>query len=598
MISHPALQEIQDRLSIVDLVGGYLSLKKAGRNFKGLCPFHPEKTPSFVVYPDKQFFICYGCGVGGDLITFVMKHEQLEFPEAVELLARKAGVETPRLGGRSSASSEASAGLVRLHEWAARFYHELLIQSPEAKEARAYLEKRGLEPPAWETFQLGYAPQRWDHLVRSAGEAGFDPALLERGGLAIRREQGEGWYDRFRGRVLFPIWDARGRVIAFSGRLIEDDPKSPKYMNSPETELYVKGKVLYGLHLAAPRIREQDFCIVVEGNMDLVTPVSHGFRNVVASMGTALTEAQVKLIRRITRHVVILYDGDAAGQAATLRGLDLFLEAEMRVKVAVLPGGTDPDSLIRNQGGEAFAKVLKECKELFDYKLGLLTRQMNPKELEGRIGICREMLPTIKRVPNAIQKGEYVRRLAEALGIAEMLLWKEMERIKLQAQDWKPIVMAEMPAPLKSAPLSPEEVLAGLLLEDPTRTGQVEGRVDLEDCRDPEVRRVIERLLSGLRDGNLPSDPRDLWKQLHRGSEEAEQESRMIRWLAEADSIEDKERAMDELVARIHASRRQESVEGLRVSLRQAEELGNETESNRLIAEINRLVKVQAARQS
>jgi len=596
MISHPALQEIQDRLSIVDLIGGYLSLKKAGRNFKGLCPFHPEKTPSFVVYPDKQFFICYGCGVGGDLITFVMKHEHLEFPEAVELLAQKAGVEAPRFGGRS-ASSEASGGLYRVHEWAARLYHELLIQSPEAKEARVYLEKRGLDPATWETFQLGYAPDRWDHLSRGAEKEGFNPKLLEQAGLSIRKEGG-GSYDRFRNRVIFPIWDARGRVIAFSGRLIEEDPKSPKYLNSPETELYVKGKVLYGLHLAAPQIREQDFCIVVEGNMDWVTPTSRGFRNVVASMGTALTEAQVKLIRRLTRNVVIVYDGDAAGQAATLRGLDLFLQAEMRVRVAVLPAGTDPDSLIRKQGVEAFAGVLKECKELFDYKLGLLARQWNPKELEGRIGICQEMLPTIKRVPNMIQRGEYIRRLAEILGIPEELLWKELERVKLQTADWKPSAMAEMPALPRLAPLGPEEVLAGLLLEDPSRIGQVEGRIELEDCRDPEVRRVIGRLLDGLRDGNLPDNPREFWKQPPPGSEEGAWEGRMARWLAEADSIEDKERAMDELVARIRASRHQESVEGLRVSLRQAEELGNEPESNRLIVEINRLVKVQAARQA
>lgn len=596
MISHPALQEIQDRLSIVDLIGGYLSLKKAGRNFKGLCPFHLEKTPSFVVYPDKQFFICYGCGVGGDLITFVMKHEHLEFPEAVELLAQKAGVEAPRFGGRS-ASSEASGGLYRVHEWAARLYHELLIQSPEAKEARAYLEKRGLDPATRETFQLGYAPDRWDHLSRGAEKEGFNPGLLEQAGLSIRKEGG-GSYDRFRNRVIFPIWDARGRVIAFSGRLIEEDPKSPKYLNSPETELYVKGKVLYGLHLAAPQIREQDFCIVVEGNMDWVTPTSHGFRNVVASMGTALTEAQVKLIRRLTRNVVIVYDGDAAGQAATLRGLDLFLQAEMRVRVAVLPAGTDPDSLIRKQGVEAFAGVLKECKELFDYKLGLLTRQWNPKELEGLIGICQEMLPTIKRVPNMIQRGEYIRRLAEVLGIPEGLLWKELERVKLQTADWKPSAMLKMPALPRLAPLGPEEVLAGLLLEDPSRIGQVEGRIELEDCRDPEVRRVIERLLDDLREGNLPDNPREFWKQPPPGSGEGAWEGRMARWLAEADSIEDKERAMDELVARIHASRHQESVEGLRVSLRQAEELGNEPESNRLIAEINRLVKVQTARQA
>ena len=588
MISHPALQEIQDRLNIVEIVGGYLPLKKAGRNFKGLCPFHSEKTPSFMIYPEKQFFICYGCGAAGDLVAFVMKHERMEFPEAVELLARKAGVPVPQFGS-GSATSGAAAQLVRVHEWAARVYRDLLKSSDEAKGARAYLEKRGLEPTHWETFQLGYAPDRWDHLCRSAGGEGFSQDLLLRAGLAVRREQADSCYDRFRNRVIFPIWDAKGRVIAFSGRLIEEDPKSPKYLNSPETELYVKGKVLYGLHLAAPHIREQDFCIVVEGNMDWITPTRRGVRNVVASMGTALTEQQVKGIRRLTRNVVIVYDGDAAGQAATLRGLELFLQAEMRVRVAVLPAGTDPDSLIRKQGIEAFARALKECKELFDYKLGGLLRQWNPKELEGRIGICQEMLPTIKRVPNAIQRGEYIHRLAEVLGVGEALLWKELERVKLQSSEWKPEGALEEASFPKAAPLSAEEVMAGLLLEDPGRAGQVEGRIDLEDCRDPAVRQVVERLMAGWREGSLPADPREFWKEFQRSP--GEWEGRMARWLAEADSIEDKERALDGLVQRIHDSRRQESVAGLRASLRKAEELGNDRETVRLIAEINRLVK-------
>lgn len=595
MISHPALQEIQDRLNIVDLIGSYLPLKKAGRNFKGLCPFHPEKTPSFVIYPEKQFFICYGCGAAGDLVTFVMKHDRLEFPEAVELLAQKAGVAVPQFGGRTAPSGE-GAQLYKVHEWAAKIYRELLVKSPEAQGAREYLEKRGLDAAAWETFQLGYAPEKWDHLAKLAEKEGFKPELLEQAGLAVKRDQAAGSYDRFRGRVLFPIWDARGRVIAFSGRLINDDPKSPKYLNSPETELYVKGKALYGLHLAAPHMREQDFCIVVEGNMDLVTPTSRGFRNVVASMGTALTEQQVKLIRRFTRNIVIVYDGDAAGQAAALRGLDLCLQAEMRVRIAVLPGGTDPDSLIRTQGAEAFAGVLKESKELFDYKLGLLSRQFNGKELEGRMAICQEMLPTIKKVPNAIQRGEYIRRLGEILGVPEMLLWKELERVKLQAQDWKPA--SSEPLPVKVDPVSPEEVLAGLLLEDTSRIGQVEGRIELEDIQSPAVRTVMERLLNGWRDGELSENQPQFWKRFQQ--ESGEWEARMARWLAEADSIEeeDKERAIEALVGRIRTSRRQESMEMLRASLRRAEELGNESEANRLLVEINRLVRLQATRQN
>lgn len=590
MISHPALQEIQDRLNLVDVVGGYITLKRAGRVFKGLCPFHPEKTPSFVVYPEKQFFICYGCGAGGDMLSFVMKHEHLEFPEAVELLAQKAGVPVPQLGSKSASTAE-HAPLYKVNEWACKVYRELLGK-PEAKAARAYLEKRGLEPAEWERFQLGFAPDKWDHLIKAGEKEGFSAALLEEAGLAIRKEEG-GSYDRFRNRVMFPIWDSRGRVIAFSGRQLEADPKSPKYMNSPETKLYVKGKTLYGLHLAAPQVREQDYCIIVEGNLDMVTPSSRGFKNIVASMGTALTEQQVRLIKRLTRNVVIGYDGDAAGQAATLRGLELFLQAEMRVRVASLPGGTDPDSLVREQGPEAFARALKESKELFDYKLGLLTRQHDAKQLEGRMAVCQEMLPTIKKVPNAIQKGDYIRRLSQSLGVAEELLWKELERVKLQPGEWKPAAIG--PAPAKAAPLSPEEVLAGLMLEDPSRISELDGRLELERVRDASARDVIERLMNDWRDGNPAASAQEACKKFQRAP--GEWDGRMARWLAEADAVEDKERAIDELVARIQARGLQESLDTLRVALRKAEELGDEKETNRLIMEISRLIKLQATRQ-
>ena len=541
----------------------------------------------------RSFFICYGCGAGGDGITFVMKHEHLEFPEAVEVLAQKAGVSIPQGTGDSSSAAESSQ-LYRVHESAARFYHELLSQSAEAQVAREYLSKRGLESATWQTFLLGYAPQRWDGLLSYSKAEGYTPQLLERAGLAVRRERGEGWHDRFRGRALFPIWDARGRVIAFGGRLMEEAPEGPKYLNSPETELYVKGKVLYGLHLAAPHIREQDFCIVVEGYMDMVTPYQHGIRNVVASMGTSLTEAQVRLIRRHTRHVVIVYDGDYAGQAATLRGLDLFLEAEMRVKVAVLPNGTDPDSLIRHQGVEAFTGVLRECKELFDYKLGLLRRQFDPRQMEGRIGICQEMLPTLKRVPNAIQRGDYVRRLAEILGIAEGLLWTELNRVRLQSSSsWRPVAIADSPLPSQAPAMSAEELLAGLLLEDPSRVEQLEGRLESEDLRDPQVRRLVDWMLTRWRSGSVPKDYREFLNDIPRGP--GEWENRLARWLAAADSVEEKDRVWEELLNRIRANRQRASLEILRASIRQAEEVGDEGETSRLILEYSRLVKSNTA---
>lgn len=582
MIPDSVIREIQDRLDLVEVVGAVVELRKAGQNFKGLCPFHPEKTPSFMVYRAKQFFICYGCGAGGDMITFVMKHERLEFAEAVEFLAQKAGVELARVSGKGR---RAEPDLYRAHTEAAAFYHRLLLEAPEAEAARNYLTRRGLGRQTWETFSLGFAPDRFDGFLKHAGERGLKPELLERAGIAVARERGRGWFDRFRNRVIFPIWDARGRVIAFGGRILDEE--GPKYLNSPETALYVKGKVLYGLHLAAPAIREQDFCIVVEGYMDLATPFQHGIRNIVASMGTSLTEAQVRLIRRHTRHVVMVYDADFAGQAATLRGLDLFVEAEMRVKVAPLPPGTDPDTLVREKGVEAFARAIQASQELFDYKLGLLTRQFDPNSLEGRVGICQEMLPTLKRMPNALHRGEYIRRLAEALRVDEALLWRELGRVRLGRSEWTPAELGMPQAPAST--LTAEDLLAGLLLEEPQWVAQVEGRLEPALLESEPVRRVVSWLIEQHREGALPADHRELLSRLPRGGGEVE--GKVARWLAGADSVADKEQVLDEVIERLRRRRERATLEALQAMIREAETQGDGARAEQLILEYNRRIK-------
>ncbi len=580
MIPDKTLQEIQERLDAAEVIGGYISLKKAGKNFKALCPFHPEKTPSFMVYPHKQFFICYGCGAGGDLISFVMRYEHVEFAEAVQILAQKAGVQIADAGGGRKVQPE----LYRTHEMAAKFYHELLMKSPDAEKARAYLKKRGLEPATWEAFQLGYAPERWDELLTQAKQEGFAPEVMERSGLAIPREGKNGWYDRFRNRVIFPIWDARGRVIGFGGRVFEEE-SGPKYMNSPETDLYVKGKILYGLHLAAPQIREKDFCIVVEGYMDLVSPYQHGIRNVVASMGTSLTEQQVQLIKRYTHHVVIVYDGDYAGEMATLRGLDLFLAGGMRVKVAAVPGGLDPDSMIKTQGVDAFAKVIQQSQDLFDYKLNLLKRRFDPRQTEGRVQICEEMLPTIKRVPHAVQKGEYIKRLSELLGVAEDLLWSDLNKVKQDAS-WRPAAVA---APMATVSMTAEDLLAGLLLESPVRIGQIADRLDLNKIQDSDIRQMVTWLKEQWGRGVVPTEHRALLSQLPRGS--GEWEGRCARWLAWVDTVEEKEKTLEEVLGKIDERQRRSFLESLRLSIRQAEETGDEKRASELIVEYSRFMK-------
>ena len=590
MIPENTLREIQDRLDIVEVLGGYISLRKSGQNFKALCPFHPEKTASFMVYPQKQFFICYGCGAGGDMISFVMRHERLEFTETVELLAQKAGVQIAQTSGAKART--VNPDLYRANELAAKLYHNFLINSPEGKSAREYLQKRGLDEATWKAFQIGYAPDKWDFLIGAGQQENLNPQLLEKAGLAIARGGKEGWYDRFRNRVIFPICDARGKVIAFGGRVFGEE-SGPKYLNSPETELYVKGKILYGLHLAAPEIRQKDFCIVVEGYMDMVAPYQHGIRNVVASMGTSLTEQQIQLIRRYTKNVVIVYDGDEAGKMATLRGLDLLLAGLMRVKVAGLPGGLDPDSMIKTQGVKAFARAIQESKDLFDYKLDILKQRFDPGQMEGRIGICAEMLPTLKRVPNAIQRGEYVKRLAELLGIAEQLVWDEYNKVKLEP-GWKPASGMDQPA-LK-VPMTAEESLAGLLLENPAVVSRVADQLELENFQDADVRDLVAWLLQRAQQGMPAVGHREIVHALARGS--AERESRFARWLAWVDTVheDEKQRALEDLLSRVRKNKRDASTEQLRVSIRLAEEQGDEEAATRFILELNRLMRSTTAR--
>jgi DNA primase len=585
------LEQIGQRLDLVEVIGGFVSLKRSGRNFKGLCPFHPEKSPSFMVYPAKQFFICYGCGAGGDLIAFVMRHEHMEFKEAVHFLAEKAGVQVSFTTGGSSL---ANRPLYQAHETAAAFYHEKLVEAPEGEPARAYLAHRGLTPETWKTLRLGFAPNRWEGLLTHSKGKGLEPSLLERSGLAVRREGAEeAWYDRFRNRVLFPIWDQRGRVIAFGGRVLGEEA-GPKYLNSPETELYVKGRLLYGFHLASSAIREKDFCLVVEGYMDFASLYQAGIRNVVASMGTSLTPEQVQLIRRLTRHVVILYDGDYAGEMAALRGLDLFLEAEMRVKVVGLPSGLDPDAFLAQAGLEEMLRTIRQSQDLFDYKLGLLTRRFDPKDLQGRIRISEEMLPTIKRVTNAIERGEYVKRLGEVLRVAEPLLWSELGRVRREAAA-APRGAGRPEKVQPVAGMTPEESLAGLLLEEPGRVRQVEERLPLEAVQDAQVREILSRLWQMNRSGTIPPDGRTFLAGLPREDSGA-WEGRIVRWLAWADLVVDKEGTLEELLAKVKEGRVRSSLEALHLSIRQAEAQGQEQETAQLIAQYNTLMKSRSTK--
>jgi DNA primase len=425
-------EQVKHQADIVRVIGEYVRLKKTGQNFTGLCPFHQEKSPSFAVHPGRQIYHCFGCGVGGDVFQFVMEMEKSTFPEALRTVAEKCGIPIPEPRERSPEERrerQQRADIVELHKHAADFFVQQLHQTLEGRAARAYLEDRGLDTEAVKRFGLGYAPSTGDALRRSLGEAasggrGYPEKLLEASGL-FSRDQGGRLYDRFRRRIMFPISNEAGKIIAFGGRAMGDD--IPKYMNSPETPIYSKSSVLYHLDRAKEAIRQNDFAVLVEGYMDAIAVARSGNTNVVASCGTSLAEPQIRLLRRFTSRIVVNYDPDTAGQAATERSLALLLEGEFDVRVLRLPGGADPDRFLKEHGRDAYRALLAGSPPYLDYLIGR-ARQMDRTTAAGRVNALNFLMPYVQRLPNRLLRSEWATRIASELRVDEPVLREALRR--------------------------------------------------------------------------------------------------------------------------------------------------------------------------
>jgi DNA primase len=418
---------VKQQADIVRVVGEYVQLKKAGQNFRGLCPFHSEKTPSFNVHPTRQIYHCFGCGKGGDVFSFVMEMEKCEFPDAVRLVAEKSGIAVPRAKERSPQEREQNqqrSAFVEMHREAQTFFVQQLEGTAEGKAARAYLEDRGLDKSAIERFGIGYAPSGGDALLRILKQK-YAEKLLGDSGLVSRSEQGDRMFDRFRRRITFPIANESGKIVAFGARALGED--QPKYLNSPETPIYSKSNVLYHLDRAKEALRRSDFAVLVEGYMDAIAVARAGISNVVASCGTSLAEPQIKLLGRFTKRVIVNYDPDAAGQAATERSISLLLEQDFEVKVLALPGKADPDKFIREQGAEAYLKVLKESPPYVDYLIAR-ARQMDLSTAEGKLRAVNFLLPYVQKIPNRLLRSEWATRIAQRLRLEEPVLRAALSR--------------------------------------------------------------------------------------------------------------------------------------------------------------------------
>ena len=589
LIPETLIDEIQTRADIVELIGRFVPLKQVGRHFKANCPFHKEKTPSFMINADKQVFHCFGCGVGGNIFSFLMQHDRLTFPEAVRQLADQVGVRIP-----TQAMGEGDAvrqRLAHLMENACRYFERTLHDPRLGHVGRAYLEQRGVSETTQRAFRLGLAPTGWNRLLTAAGAMDVSPEQLAAAGLVIKGASG--WYDRFRHRLMFPIVDVRGRVIGFGGRSL--DEQEPKYLNSPETVLYTKGCHLFGLASAKEAMIRAKTAVIVEGYFDCVVLADAGIAQVVSPLGTALTTEQVRLLKRYTDHVILAFDPDAAGEQATLRGIDLLVEAGLRVRVAQLPQGVDPDEHVRALGREQFEQLLERSASLFDVLIQAALQRFPIGDVERHVRAAQFVLPTIAHVPDAMLRSEYVRLLAQRLHLDEAAVVKELA--KAQARQSTSLHQAgefveergpssggavQPPRAAASAPSAtqgPERLITALILDDPIRWKQLvaEG-IGINHFSDATLRRILEVIAELDATGQAATPAHVVSRVLEDGY------GALIGELVQlAQSIASKDEACEDGLRRLRAHAHHRELEALREQIRIAHEAGHETEVQELL---------------
>ena len=581
-IPESLLEDILGRVDIVEIISGYLVLKKSGSNFKANCPFHHEKTASFMVSPERQIYHCFGCGESGNAFKFLMRHERMEFPETVEMLAKKCGVilpaqDTPELSLAASLNNQ----IYKINELAVSFYENNLYAG-SASPAIKYLLSRGIKLETIKEFRLGVAASSWDSLINFLRSKSISLELLDQAGLVLPKDSG-GYYDRFRNRVIFPIFDIRSRMIGFGARVM--DNSLPKYINSPETPVYVKGKNLFGLNLSKDFIRDADSVVIVEGYLDFMIPYQEGVKNIVASQGTALTSEQIKLLKRYTSNVIMIYDGDTAGEIATLRSLDLLIDEGLNVKVAPLPKGMDPDTLVRKEGIDNLKDKIKKAVSFFDYKLDILSSRHDIKDEHGKTKIASEMLSTINKFDNAILRGEYIKRLSDAMCIPEQYILEELGKIKpITSQS------ADQAASLKSKPsqINPaEKLLIKFMLEEKELIDKIMQQLSPTDFADARTVKIVSLMQ------NLVLEGKNITPSLLMNYFSEDDASQLVCETIFMPALTDqgREKAVNDCIVRIKTQRKKAQREHLHLQIKSAQFLGDEGKLSSLIQEFHNLIK-------
>ncbi|MDI3534411.1 MAG: primase [Thermosediminibacterales bacterium] len=592
--SEDLLSEIRDKNDIVTVVSEYVSLKKSGKNYIGLCPFHSEKTPSFTVNPDKQMFYCFGCGVGGNVYTFIMQKEHMSFPEAVRFLAERAGIILPeeKEDPEYLEKLRLKKKFYEINRIAARYFYNCLVNSDQGVRALNYLKSRGISITTIKSFGIGYSLPDWEDLICYLKAKGYKETTLEKAGLAIKRKNGEEFYDRFRGRIMFPIFDIQNNIIGFGGRVLDDS--KPKYLNSPETEVYNKRKNLYGLNFVKKHLVD-DRILIVEGYMDVISLHQYGIKQAVASLGTSLTSEQAKLLRRYVKNVVVAYDADTAGISATLRGMDILKNAGLNVKVVMLPKGSDPDEYIRRFGKEAFLEKVDKAYSLIDFKIKHLENQFDLKNLQGRVNFLNRVVPIISEIDNEIEKDAYIKKLSQKLNITEESIRLELKKTSktLPVNGFKHnkgIKWNDNKERLKiitqSANIKAERDLINLMITDKSYYKRIFQEIDIDFFSDEDHKQIIKAISKGYENKNNLNSSEVI---------DYLEDERLIRKASLIFSGEvfftETERVLQDCIKTLKTHKLNKRIQSLQDRLKKLEKQGDYSESKQILAEIKTLQK-------
>ncbi|HNX90666.1 MAG TPA: DNA primase [Candidatus Omnitrophota bacterium] len=582
-IPQTIIDQILDRVDICEIIGEHVQLKRAGRNFKACCPFHNEKTPSFVVSSDKQIYHCFGCGAGGNAIGFLMQYDSLSFPEAVKVLADRVHIVLPKYdNAKASAEAELATKITAINDEAAGFYQKNL-KSERGKEALEYIKKRGINQATIEEFRLGMAFDEWDGLKKYCVTKSISTDSLRTAGLCIQNEKRNSDYDRFRNRIIFPIFNEKGSVVAFGARVMDDS--LPKYINSPDTPVYNKSNVMYGLNFSKKGIKDKGYAIIVEGYLDVIIPYQHGINNVVAASGTALTERHIALLKRYTDTVVMIFDADKAGESASLRGLDIVINAGLNVRIATLSEGDDPDSFVRKYGAEKFLEAVNKAKDLFEYKLDLLIKKYSLGEATGKSKIAKEMLPTISKVQDSVLRAVYLRRLAERLNVPESSIQDAVKSGSLSGGTWEKsttdVEEAVTYRPEKCDPI--ETHLMAVAIMDKMIFERINEDLGDDAFNDPLMQEIFASLSGMYRS----EEKLNVAKLVARFSENISAKDRLMTAIEMADICSNPEKVFKDCVTAIRKAKNKRALNDLNERLRAAKEARNDLEIIKLIGEID-----------